>query len=157
MDNFFMKKAYLEAVKAKDIGEVPVGAVVVKDGKIIGSGFNTKEETFDTTNHAEIIAIRAASKYLKSWRLTGCTLYTTLEPCPMCAGAIMNSRLTRIVIGTRDKRMGACGSALNILQNDKLNHKTEIKWNIMQRECSNILKMFFKELREGKLLKELND
>lgn len=150
MKNFFMKKALEEALKAKKMGEVPVGAIIVKNNKIVGKGFNTKEETSDATNHAEIIAIKNASRLLKSWRLIDCEMYVTLEPCPMCAGAIINSRISKIFIGTEDTRMGACGSCLNLLQNDKFNHKTEIEFGIMKKECSEILTEFFRELRQYK-------
>lgn len=150
MNNYFMKKAYEEALKAKKLGEVPVGAVIIKNNRVIGRGFNLRESSSDPTSHAEIVAIKEASKKLKSWRLSGCTMYVTLEPCPMCAGALINSRIDKVVIGALDKRMGACVSAINLLQNDKLNHKVEIETNIMDEQCSKILTDFFKELRENK-------
>ncbi|OHW61554.1 tRNA-specific adenosine deaminase [Andreesenia angusta] len=145
-----MKLAYEEAKKAFEIGEVPVGAVIVKGNKVVGRGYNVKESSKDPTAHAEMMAIRQASRTLGGWRLIGCTMYVTLEPCPMCAGAIVNSRIDRIVIGTRDSRMGACGSNLNLLQNSFSNHRVEIKWDIMKTECSGILSEFFKILRETK-------
>ena len=150
MDTYFMKLAYSEAVKARKLGEVPVGAIVVKDNKVISSGFNLREEAKDPTAHAEMIAIKKASKRLNSWRLTECTLYVTLEPCAMCAGAIVNSRIKRVVIGTADRRMGACGSTVNLLQNESFNHRVDVKWNVLKEECSHILKKFFREIREAK-------
>lgn len=152
MDNFFMNKALEGAQKAYNLKEVPIGAVIVKDGKIVGSGYNIKETSLDTTNHAEIIAIREASKNLKSWRLTDCTMYVTVEPCPMCAGAIVNSRIKELVIGAMDPKGGACGSLYNIVEDDNLNHIVEVRRGIMQQECSNIMKDFFKKLREGEKL-----
>ncbi len=147
MDNFFMNKALDQAYQAYKLEEVPIGAVIVKDGKIVGKGYNKKEMSLDTTNHAEIIAIREASKNLKSWRLTDCTMYVTVEPCPMCAGAIVNSRIKELVIGTMDPKGGACGSLYNIVENDNLNHKLEVKRGILEKECSDIMKKFFKKLR----------
>lgn len=145
-----MNLAYMQAEKAGKLGEVPVGAVIVKDNKIVGKGYNLKETTKDPTAHAEIMAIKNASKTIGGWRLLGCTMYVTLEPCPMCAGAIVNSRIEGIVIGTRDLRMGACGSNINLLQNSESNHQVEIKWNVMEQKCSSILSEFFKKLRESK-------
>ena len=147
MDNFFMNKALDQAYEAYKLEEVPIGAVIVKDGKIVGKGYNKKEMSLDTTNHAEIVAIREASKNLKSWRLTDCTMYVTVEPCPMCAGAIVNSRIKELVIGTMDPKGGACGSLYNIVENDNLNHKLEVKRGILEKECSDIMKKFFKKLR----------
>jgi len=142
-----MNKALDQAYQAYKLEEVPIGAVIVKDGKIVGKGYNKKEMSLDTTNHAEIIAIREASKNLKSWRLTDCTMYVTVEPCPMCAGAIVNSRIKELVIGTMDPKGGACGSLYNIVENDNLNHKLEVKRGILEKECSDIMKKFFKKLR----------
>lgn len=147
MDNFFMNKALDEAYEAYELDEVPIGAVIVKDGKIIGKGYNRKEVSLDTTNHAEIMAIKEASKNLKNWRLTGCTMYVTVEPCPMCAGAIINSRITELVIGTMDPKGGACGSLYNIVEDDRLNHRVEVRRGILEEECSSIMKEFFKKLR----------
>ena len=149
MDNFFMKKALEEAKEAYNLKEVPIGAVIAKKGKIVGLGHNEKETSLDTTNHAEIIAIKEASKNLKSWRLNDCTMYVTVEPCPMCAGAIINSRIKELVIGTMDSKGGACGSVYNIVEDDNLNHKVKVRRGIMEEECSNIMKDFFKKLREG--------
>lgn len=150
MQEYFMKQALKEAEKAYKKLEVPVGAVIVKDGTIIARGYNQKETKKDTTKHAEIIAIQKASKKLGSWRLIDCEMYVTLEPCSMCAGAIINSRLKKIYIGTRDEKTGAVGSVLNLLEDYKFNHKVEIESGIMQKECEKILKDFFKELRKSK-------
>lgn len=146
----FMREALKEAHKAYKKFEVPVGAVIVKDGKIIGRGYNQKETKTDTTKHAEIIAIQKASKKLKSWRLIDCEMYVTLEPCTMCAGAIINSRMKKIYIGTEDKKTGAVGSVLNLFEDYKFNHTVEYQKGILQNECQEILKNFFKELRKNK-------
>ncbi len=150
MQEYFMKQALKEAEKAYKKLEVPVGAVIVKDGTIIARGYNQKETKKDTTKHAEIIAIQKASKKLGSWRLIDCEMYVTLEPCSMCAGAIINSRIKKIYIGTMDQKTGAVGSVLNLLEDYKFNHKVEIESGIMQKECEKILKDFFKELRKSK-------
>ena len=149
MQEYFMKQALKEAEKAYKKLEVPVGAVIVKDGTIIARGYNQKETKKDTTKHAEIIAIQKASKKLGSWRLIDCEMYVTLEPCSMCAGAIINSRIKKIYIGTMDQKTGAVGSVLNLLEDYKFNHKVEIESGIMQKECEKILKDFFKELRKS--------
>ena len=145
-----MKEALKEAQKAFDKEEVPVGAVIVKDGKIIVRAHNLKETKKDTTNHAEIIAIQKASKKLEAWRLEDCEMYITLEPCAMCAGALIQSRIKKIYIGTMDYKTGACGSILNLLEDYKFNHTVEIETGILQEECEKILKDFFKELRKKK-------
>lgn len=149
-DNKFMKEALKEAKKAYDKEEIPVGAVIVRDDKIIARGHNIKELKKDTTKHAEIIAIQKASKKMDAWRLEGCTLYVTLEPCAMCAGALIQSRIKKVVIGTMDKKTGACGSVLNLLEDYKFNHQVEIETGIMETECREILQHFFKELRKKK-------
>ena len=146
-----MKEALAEAKKAAAAGEVPVGAVIVKDGEIIGRGHNETETAKDPTVHAEMIAIRQAAKNLGGWRLTGCTMYVTTEPCSMCAGAIVWSRISRLFIGTMDPKSGACGSVFNIPQESRLNHFVEIETGLMQEECSSLMKSFFKELRKRKL------
>lgn len=148
-DEKFMKIALKEAKKAEQIGEVPIGAIIVKDGKIIGRGYNKKESKKNTIFHAEILAITNASKKLDSWRLEECTMYSTLEPCPMCMGAIINSRIKRLVYGANDNKSGACGSKLN-LNEYNLNHKIEIKIGVCKEECSKILTDFFKGLRDEK-------
>jgi len=142
-----MKEALKEARKALDIEEVPVGAVIVKDGKIIARAHNIKETKKDSTCHAEILAIKKACKKLDSWRLIDCEMYVTLEPCPMCTGAIINSRIKKLYIGTADEKTGACGSVLNLLDY-KFNHKVETEKYILREECESILKEFFKFLRE---------
>ena len=146
-----MKEALAEAKKAAAAGEVPVGAVIVKDGEIIGRGHNETETAKDPTAHAEMIAIRQAAKNLGGWRLTGCTMYVTTEPCSMCAGAIVWSRISRLFIGTMDPKSGACGSVFNIPQESRLNHFVEIETGLMQEECRSLMKSFFKELRKRKL------
>ena len=150
MQEKFMKEALKEAKKAYDKLEVPVGAIIVKDGKIIARAHNLKETRFDTTNHAEIIAIQKASKKLKSWRLLDCEMYVTLEPCSMCAGAIINSRIKKVYIGANDEKTGAVGSVLNLFEDYKFNHKVEFEKGIMKEDCENILKDFFKNLRKIK-------
>ena len=150
MQEYYMEQALKEAEKAYKKLEVPVGAVIVKDGKIIAKGHNQKETKKDTTKHAEIIAIQKASKKLKSWRLTDCEMYVTLEPCTMCAGAIINSRIKKIYIGAMDEKTGVAGSVLNIFEDYTFNHKVEIEKGIKKEECENILKQFFKELRKIK-------
>lgn len=145
-----MKEALKEAKKAYKKLEIPVGAVIVKDGKIIARGHNLKETKEDTTKHAEIIAIQKASKKLNAWRLIDCEMYVTLEPCAMCAGAIINSRIKKLYIGTMDEKTGAVGSVLNLFEDFTFNHKVEAEKGIMQDECKNMLKQFFKELRKSK-------
>ena len=147
MEEKFMKEALKEAKKAYNKLEVPVGAVIVKNGKIIARGYNQKETKTDTTKHAEIIAIQKASQKLKAWRLLDCEMYVTLEPCSMCAGAIINSRIKKVYYGTSDNKTGAVGSVLNLFEDFTFNHKVEYEKNIMQTECENILKQFFKELK----------
>ncbi|MGI6721317.1 MAG: tRNA adenosine(34) deaminase TadA [Anaerovoracaceae bacterium] len=143
-----MRLALKEAEKAKDMGEVPVGAVIVKDGEVIAAAHNLTETEKDPTAHAEMIAIRAASKRLGGWRLSGCEMYVTAEPCSMCAGAIVWSRISKLYIGTDDPKAGACGSVFNIVQEPRLNHFVEVEKGILQRECSDIMKSFFRELRK---------
>ena len=143
----FMNEAIKEAKKAYDKLEVPIGAVIVKDNKIIARAHNLKEEKQSTIKHAEIIAIEKASKKLKNWRLNECEMYVTLEPCPMCAGAILNSRIKKIYIGAIDERTGACGSKINILQNKELDTSCDIEIGILADECKDLLQDFFKKLR----------
>lgn len=145
-----MKEALKEAQKAYNKLEVPVGCVIVKDGKIVSRAHNLKETKFDTTKHAEIIAIQKASKKLKSWRLLNCDMYVTLEPCTMCAGAIINSRIKKLYIGAQDEKTGACGSVLNLFEDYTFNHQVGVEKGILQKDCENILKKFFKELRKIK-------
>ena len=146
----FMKEALKEAKKAYNKLEIPVGAVIVKDGKIIARAHNLKETKTDTTKHAEMLAIQKASKKLEAWRLLDCEMYVTLEPCSMCAGAIINSRIKKVYIGASDEKTGAVGSVLNLFEDYTFNHKVEYEKGIMQEECQKILKDFFKELRKQK-------
>ena len=144
----FMKEALKEAKKAYDKLEVPVGCVIVKDGKIVARAHNLKESKKDTTKHAEILAIQKASKKLDAWRLLDCDMYVTLEPCSMCAGAIVNSTIRNLYIGTMDKKTGAAGSVLNLFEDFTFNHKVTVQNGILKEQCEKILKDFFKELRK---------
>lgn len=150
-DNFFMEQALLEAKKAYKIKEVPIGAVVECNGEIIGRGFNRRESDNDPTAHAEMIAIREAAQALDDWRLEGCSIYVTVEPCLMCAGAIQKARLKRLVYGTESDKDGAFGTLIDILQDNRLNHQVEIKSGVMLEECRDLIKKFFKELRSGRM------
>ncbi|GAA0127102.1 MULTISPECIES: nucleoside deaminase [Clostridium] len=145
-NSVFMEIAIQEARKALIFNEVPVGAVIVKDNKIIATAHNLKEFNNDPTCHAEILAIKKACKALNNWRLNDCSMYVTLEPCPMCAGAIIQSRIKNLYIGTFDDRSGACGSVLNIVQNDSLNHWVNVQW-LYNKDCSLLLENFFKHKR----------
>lgn len=138
----FMKLAKQEAKLAMDKGEIPVGAVIVKDGIIIGRAHNLKESLNDSTAHAEILAIKEASKNIGTWRLNGTEMYVTLEPCPMCASAISQSRISKVYIGTFNKDMGACGSVINLLDSNGLNSFVDVKW-VYDEECSRLLTEFF--------------
>ena len=153
----FMKEALKEAKKAYDKLEIPVGAIIVKDGIIIAKAHNQKETKCDTTKHAEILAIQKASKKLNSWRLIDCEMYVTLEPCSMCAGAIINARLKKVYIGAKDNKTGAVGSVLNLFKDYKFNHLVEYETGIMAKECESQLKQFFKELRIMKNIKDGKD
>ena len=146
----YMKIALKEAQKACEKLEVPVGCIIVKDGKIIAKAHNLKETKYDTTKHAEILAIQKASKKLESWRLLDCEMYVTLEPCSMCAGAIINARMKKIYIGTLDEKTGAAGSVLNLFEDYKFNHEVEVEKGIMKEQCESMLKDFFKNLRRMK-------
>ena len=146
----FMKEALKQARLAYNKLEVPVGCVIVKDEQVIARAHNLKETKNDTTKHAEIIAIQKASKKLNSWRLNGCEMYVTLEPCTMCAGALIQSRIDKVYIGTMDYKTGACGSVLNLLEDFKFNHKVEVETGILKEECEKILQDFFKDLRKLK-------
>lgn len=150
LKEYFMNQALKEAEKAYRKLEVPVGAIIVKNGKIIARAHNQKETKTDTTKHAEILAIQKASKKLKAWRLIDCEMYVTLEPCTMCAGAIINSRIKKVYIGTMDEKTGAVGSVFNLFNDYKFNHQVESETGILKEECENILKKFFKELRKIK-------
>ena len=144
-----MQQALSQAHNAWALGEVPVGAVVVKDGQVIATGFNQPIGTHDPTAHAEIMALRAAATILGNYRLPGCELYVTLEPCVMCAGAMMHARLKRVVFGAADPKTGACGSIVNLFEQEKLNHHTEVIGGVLAEECGGLLKAFFAERRRA--------
>ena len=146
-DRRFMKAALKQAEKALAIGEVPIGAVIVQDGKIIARGYNRRNTDHTTLAHAEITCIRKACKKVGDWRLEGCTLYCTLEPCQMCAGALIQSRIDRVVIGAMSPKSGCGGTLLNILQNENFNHQAVVDTGILGEECTEILQRFFKALR----------
>lgn len=147
---YFMEEALQEAKKAFEMQEVPIGAIIEKDGKIIGRGHNLIESSKDPTTHAELVAIRQAAETLDSWRLLDCTMYVTTEPCPMCAGAMVLARIKKVYIGTPDKKTGACGSLMNTLQDERLNHQVEIETGLLQEKCEKLMKTFFKNLRKKK-------
>ena len=146
----FMAEALKEAALAAERGEVPIGAVIVRGDEIIAAAHNLVETSKDPTAHAEMLAIRQAAARLGGWRLTGCHMYVTVEPCSMCAGAIVWARIEKLIIGTDDPKGGACGSIFNIPQEKKLNHYTEIETGLLREECSEIMKTFFKKLRDRK-------
>lgn len=148
-DQIFMQQAISQAHNAWALGEVPVGAIVVRDGEIIATGFNQPIGTHDPTAHAEIMALRAAATILGNYRLPGCELYVTLEPCAMCSGAMMHARLARVVYGAPDPKTGACGSIVNLFEQEKLNHHTEVVGGVLGEECGALLKEFFAERRRA--------
>lgn len=152
LDEKYMKEAIKQARKAAKLGEVPIGCVIVYEDKIIGRGYNRRNTDKSTLSHAEITAIKKASRIIGDWRLEECTLYVTLEPCQMCSGAIVQARIPRVVMGCRNPKAGCAGSVLNLLQMPEFNHQVEITENICEEECSLMLKNFFKDLR--KRLKE---
>lgn len=143
----WMEAALREAERAYDLGEVPIGCVIVKDGRCIARGYNQVETLKDATAHAEVLAIGTASSALENWRLSGATLYVTLEPCPMCAGAILNSRISRIVYGSPDTRFGGCGTTIDVITNNALGQKVQVTGGVKAEECLGILKAFFMEMR----------
>ena len=152
----YMKQAIREARKAYALGEVPIGCVIVNEGKIIGRGYNRRNTDKNTLSHAEITAIKKASKKMGDWRLEGCTLYVTLEPCQMCAGAIVQARIDEVVMGSMNPKAGCGGSILNLLEMPEFNHQGKVTRGIMEEECSQMLTNFFKELRiRNKQEKEL--
>ena len=153
-DEKFMKQAIRQAKKAYAIGEVPIGCVIVHDGKVIGRGNNRRTIDKNTLAHAEIQAIRKACKKMNDWRLEECTMYVTLEPCQMCSGAIVQSRMTRVVIGCMNPKAGCAGSILNLLQMEEFNHQVELETGVLEEECSQMMKSFFKELRDAKKAKK---
>jgi len=146
---YFMEEALLEAQKAFSEDEIPIGAIIVKDGKIIGRGRNQREALNDPTAHAEIMALRDAGRNLGSWRLTGAICYVTIEPCPMCAGALINSRVNTVVYGADEPKFGSAGSKLNLLQFPGFNHQVKIIGNVKNEECRNLMKRFFQKLRSN--------
>ena len=143
-----MREAVRQAKKAWKLGEVPIGCVIVYEGKIIGRGYNRRTTDGNVLAHAEIIAIRKACRAMGDWRLEGCTMYVTLEPCPMCAGAIVQARIPKVVIGCMNPKAGCAGSILNLLEMKEFNHQAELTTGVLGEECSAMMKQFFKELRE---------
>lgn len=150
IDEKYMQEALNEAKLAFDLGEVPIGAVIVYDGKIIGRGHNLRNKIGNPLCHGEISAINEAASFMGDWRLEDCTIYVTIEPCPMCAGAIIQARIPRVVFGARNSKFGCGGSILNILNEPKFNHQAEITEGILENECSEIMKLFFKRFRKNK-------
>ena len=146
----YMKEAIRQAKKAYTLDEVPIGCVIVQDGKIIARGYNRRNTDKNTLAHAELTAIRKASRKTGDWRLEDCTMYVTLEPCQMCSGAIVQSRMTRVVVGCMNPKAGCAGSILNLLQMPEFNHQVEMTTGVLEEECSQMMKSFFKELREVK-------
>jgi len=154
-DQYFMEQAFKLAQQAEQYNEIPVGAVVVHQGKIIGEGFNQSIMLNDPSAHAEMLAIRQAGEYLNNYRLLDCTLYVTLEPCPMCAGLLVHSRIKQLVFASPDLKTGAAGSAFNLVCNDQLNHQVLVTGGVLQKQCSQLLSSFFKRRRaEKKQLKK---
>ncbi|MGY0694198.1 tRNA adenosine(34) deaminase TadA [Virgibacillus sp. FSP13] len=153
-DETYMREAIDQAVNAGGVGEVPIGAVIVHNGEIIATGFNVRETSQQTLSHAELIAIEEANKKIGSWRLEDCTLYVTLEPCPMCAGAIIQSRIARVVFGASDPKAGCVGTLMNLLDDDRFNHQAEVTSGVLEKECGQLLTDFFRKLRERKKQKD---
>ena len=149
-DEKFMREAIRQAKKAYALDEVPIGCVIVYEGKIIARGYNRRNTDKNTLSHAELIAIKNASRKLGDWRLEGCTMYITLEPCQMCAGAMVQARVTEAVIGSMNPKAGCAGSVLNILEMEGFNHQVNVRRGVMEEECSRMLSGFFRELREKK-------
>ena len=147
-DEKYMRMAIKEAKKAYVLGEVPIGCVIVYNEKVIGRGYNRRKTDKNTLSHAEMTAIKKASKYIGDWRLEGCTMYVTLEPCQMCAGACVQARIDKVVIGCMSPKSGCAGSILNILQREEFNHQVDIEKGILEEECSTMLSQFFLELRQ---------
>lgn len=149
-DEKYMREAINQALLAKDAGEVPIGAVIVFKGDVIATGNNVRETSQSTLSHAELIAIEQANRKIGSWRLEDCTLYVTLEPCPMCAGAIVQSRMERVVFGASDPKAGCAGTLMNLLDEERFNHQAEVTAGILEEECGQLLTDFFRELRSSK-------
>lgn len=150
MDEYYMRLALEEAQKAKALGEAPIGALLVKDGEIIAKGYNLREKDQQVTSHAEIIAIQQANHNLHSWRLTDTVLYVTMEPCAMCGGAMIQSRISRLVFGAYDPKGGVCGSLFNLFEQEGLNHSVSVTGGVLEEPCSKILTEFFQEIRRSK-------
>lgn len=150
MDEKFMREAIRQAKKAYALDEVPIGCVIVYEGKIIARGYNRRNTDKNTLSHAELSAIKKASRKLGDWRLEGCTMYITLEPCQMCAGAMVQARVTEAVIGSMNPKAGCAGSVLNILEMEGFNHQVNVRRGVLEEECSQMLSGFFRELREKK-------
>lgn len=146
-DSTYMREAIKQAMKANEIGEVPIGAIIVYNGEVIATGYNVRETSQETLSHAELIAIEEANKKIGSWRLEECTLYVTLEPCPMCAGAIVQSRIQRVVFGAFDPKAGCAGSLMNLLNDERFNHQVELSSGVLEVESGILLTDFFKNLR----------
>ena len=153
----YMKEAIRQAKKAEALGEVPIGCVIEYEGKLIGRGYNRRMADKTVLAHAEILAIKKACRKMGDWRLEGCTMYITLEPCPMCAGAIVQARISRVVIGSMNPKAGCAGSVLNLLQEEGFNHQVETCTGVLQKECSDMLSQFFRELRRRKSKKTDSD
>lgn len=149
-DEHWMEMAIREAEHAYELGEVPIGCVIVKDGRCIGKGYNQVETLKDATAHAEIVAIGSASASLGNWRLSGATLYVTLEPCPMCAGAILNSRISRVVYGSPDRRFGGCGTTIDVISNNAIGQKVLLEGGVKAEACLGLIQAFFMEMRQKK-------
>lgn len=149
-DEKYMKEALKQAKKAYDIGETPIGCVIVYENKIIARAYNRRMTDKSALSHAEILAIKKANKKLGDWRLDGCTMYVTLEPCQMCAGAIIQSRIKRVVMGAMNKKAGCAGSIINLLNMEEFNHRAMFESGVLKEECSTLMKDFFKELRKKK-------
>lgn len=152
----FMKEAIRQAKKAEALMEVPIGCVIVYEGRIIARGYNRRNTDKNTLSHAELNAIKKASRKLGDWRLEGCTMYVTLEPCQMCAGAIIQARMDRVVIGSMNPKAGCAGSVLNLLERKEFNHQAEVIRGVLEEECSAMLSDFFRKLRERKKKKDVD-
>lgn len=150
-DTYFMHEALKEARKAGKKGEVPVGAVIVREGKIIGRGYNRNINDKDPSAHAEIVALRKAALKIRNYRLNKCKIYVTIEPCPMCAGALVWARVSEIIYGAKDKKAGACGSVFNVASSRKLNHRIKVKGGVLEKECRTLIQQFFRKKRKNNL------
>ncbi|QTN01227.1 tRNA-specific adenosine deaminase [Sediminibacillus dalangtanensis] len=147
-DQYYMELAIMEAKKAEQLGEVPIGAVIVHEEQVIATSFNLRESLQTTASHAELIAIDKANEVIGSWRLEDCTLYVTLEPCPMCAGAIIQSRIPRVVFGAYDPKAGCAGTLMNLLEDDRFNHVADVRGGVLEEACGRLLTDFFRNLRQ---------